>query len=30
MTVALQSAGHHHAVGAVLKGVEHVEHVHPP
>jgi hypothetical protein len=29
MTVALQSTGHHHAVGAVLKGVEDVQHVHP-
>jgi hypothetical protein len=29
MTITLQSTGHHHAVGAILKGVEYVEHVHP-
>ena len=27
MAVTLESAGHHHAVGAVFKGVEHQQHV---
>jgi hypothetical protein len=29
MTIALQSASHHDAVSAVLKGVEHMEYIHP-
>jgi len=28
MTIARQSTGHHHTVGAVLKGVQYVEHIH--